>query len=285
MNFRVEILHEDGSIETFAPERPIVTIGRSLEADVSIPDARDLEPEHVRLKPTPRTCGVEVASAARTPVLVAGRPIQTGDVPWGGELKIGSLRVRLLREKESRGLSLVSWALVALVPVGGVLVYFWAMTRDTIELELESHLDPPPIVSAEATCRVADDRALREAQRSAAAAEARSDRYPFAPEDGVAAVDLYGRAAACFHAAGAEDDATQAEARRAELAEKLQEDYTTYQLSLARAIETERHDDALAAAIVLYRYVSHTNGDYERWVATTIQKLRLKLEQEEKEGS
>jgi hypothetical protein len=285
MNFRVEILHEDGSLETFAPERPVVTLGRSLEADVSIPDSRDLEPEHLKLKPMPRACTVEVGPEARTPVLIGARVVQTEDVPWGSELKIGSVRVRLLRERESRGLSLVSWAVVALVPVAGVFVYLWAMSRDDIEIELESHLDPPPIVGPISACRVPNERALREAQRNASAAEARSDRYPFAPEDGVAGVELYGRAAACFRAAGGESEAHQAELRRDELSKRLQEDYTTYQLSLARAIETEQLDDALAAAIVLYRYVSHTNGEYRSWVATTIQKLRLKLEQESQEGT
>jgi hypothetical protein len=277
--FRVEVFHEDGSIESFDLDAEDAIIGRSLEAHVSIPDARDLEPEHIRLRPQARSVIVEVLPTARVPVLVNGEILQSGEIPWTSELKVGSLRIRLLARQESRGMSIVSWIIVLLIPVAGVLVFLWS-TRTGIEIELHSDLDPPAILQINAECPTEGESALAHAGRLMQAAEARTDRYPFSPDDGIHAVTLYGQAAACFEGGG--DSATSGEARQRQnvLARRIQEDYRTNVLSLERAIETGRHREALTVAVVLYRYVKHTNGEYEEWVAGVIQKLALKIDRE-----
>src|SRR5688572_8588815 len=114
MSAQVEILHGDGSIETHSIEGP-ATIGRALEADIPIPDARDLAPEHLQLFPEPDGVRVELKDQAAAPAYVGGKVFQGGRLPWGAELSVGGLRFRVLPKKHSRGAGLGSiFALIAI---------------------------------------------------------------------------------------------------------------------------------------------------------------------------
>lgn len=282
MKVLVEIVHADGSIETFPVNRETATLGRSLEADISIPDARDLEPQHIRLRPEPAGCNVDVLDSARTPVLVAGKAFYAGRLPWGAELVVGDLRVRILSGESKSAIGLSTILSLALLIGAGVFLYVF-MTGGGIELDLRSNRDAPPILPGDVTCPFQGERALRRAEHLVESAEAKSDRYPFDPQDGIAAVELYGYAIACFRAAGEREGERRTTARAAVLRERVQEDYTTHRLGLERALETEELEDALREAITLYRYVSHTDTDYERWLVAMIQKLELRVQEEEED--
>ncbi len=65
MDAWVEIVREDGTLERQRLEGERVTLGRSPAANVPIPDARDLEPEHLMIAPRSDGCW---ATPSRAPV-------------------------------------------------------------------------------------------------------------------------------------------------------------------------------------------------------------------------
>ena len=81
MESRIEVVYADGSSESFLLEKEQVILGRSVEADIAIPDARELEPQHLMLKAQLDGCWVAVAQGAQTPSIVSGREFQSGVLP------------------------------------------------------------------------------------------------------------------------------------------------------------------------------------------------------------
>ena len=74
--FYIEITREDGSLERVRIDKPQITLGRAPHAGVPVPDARELEPEHLFIQPLGESCWVSVAQGARTPVMIGGVPAE-----------------------------------------------------------------------------------------------------------------------------------------------------------------------------------------------------------------
>ena len=94
MEAYVEIIREDGTLERTRIEGDQITVGRSPTAGVPLPDARDLEPEHLLIAPRGEGCWVAVAQGAKVTAKVRGQPFQHGMVAWGSEIEIGGLRLQ-----------------------------------------------------------------------------------------------------------------------------------------------------------------------------------------------
>lgn len=274
----VEITRPDGTMERHRIEGEQVTVGRSPTAGIPLVNADDLEPEHLLVAPRPDGCWVSVAEGA-SPATSRGRAVRAEVVPWGTELTVGSVELRVTdRPTPTRRASTggVSWPVIIAAFIGLPLAGWLLLSDPVTEVPLEAGVPPPELFAAEASCDQGGSSALHLAREAAEAASHRSERYPFDAQDGVAAVKLWGEAGACYDAAGRADDARRVERERRAMAQRLEEDYRTHRLRLERALEKERWDDALRESRALLSLTDHLQGDaYVTWLTLLERRLQL----------
>ncbi|HTE51121.1 MAG TPA: FHA domain-containing protein [Kofleriaceae bacterium] len=276
----LEIVQTDGSAERYplgGSEHMIV--GRQPREGIALPGASELEAEHLRLTPRQDGCWLSVSQGARVPALVGGRHYPGGLLPWGSEIQLGSLWLRVTdgipdgaRTRSVGGAGML--AVLGLVGVGAWL--FLSPTQEELP-EMTSAQPPALFASGQPACPEADPAAAGPRAREAAeAARAKSERYPFAAQDGIRAVELYSLASRCFGAAGRDGDAERAGRDRAALVARIDEDYRTHRLKLERALEYGRTRQALLETRELLALVSHLDHPYTAWLRSVERRISLK---------
>lgn len=279
----LEIIREDGTLERQRLEGERITVGRSPAAGIPIPDARQLDPEHLMLAPRADGCWVAVAQGASVPVHVRGEPFQHGMVTWNSEIVIGGLKLRITdaipKEQKAGGDKPVSTpvliAFFVIIPFVG-----WMLLSDPdVGIDLTPASAPPPLFDEVTQCTTAGGTARHHADRDAEAAIAKAERYPFAAQDGVQAVRLYRRAQACYAAINAATEA-QVMSREAEVLERrIDEDQRTHRLRLDRALRQGRLPDALVETRALIEIYRHREGDaYVAWLHQLARQLQLAID-------
>ncbi len=285
MEAYVEIVYPDGTSEVFPIEGDQATVGRSPTATVSLPDARELEPEHLLV--APRTDGVWVSpvQGARTPVLRDGVPLQPGKVPWGAWLEIGTLKLRVTHtrpgrqdEQEAGGMSPVV-KVVLLLGAAAMLVTM-VLGPGNQSLPTRARREPPDLFDATpARCDAKGSEPGRRGEELAEAASLHDERYPFDPQDGFQALRLYLQAADCFRAAGRTQDQAEAKAKAEALRRRIEEDFREARFRLDRALTEKRYADALREAHRLASFVAHRPGPYQDWVQVLERRLAMRVQQ------
>jgi hypothetical protein len=148
-------------------------------------------------------------------------------------------------------------ALAAALLVVAALLASADQNRDSV-----AAVAPPPLPQIEAPCVATLDAAGEQASRAERSALARIDRYPFAPADGLAALQLLDRARHCYLASG--DAAGQARvALRAKLWRgRLERDYRDHLTRYKRALSAERPLLALRDIAFLLELWSGHDGPF-----------------------
>lgn len=281
MEAYVEIIREDGTLERTRIEGEQITVGRAASAGISVPDARDLEPEHMLIAPRGDGCWVAIAQGAKIGAKVGGQPFQHGMVAWGAELEIGNLRLRLTDkppQDAKKGGAQVS-PVVIIGAVGAVLVVLWALSGDagtTLETEApEAYVLFQDAISCPASGAVAEHHA----NEDAAAGLARSERYPFDPGDGVESVHLYRVAQACYSSMGMVAAAADMQREADYMQQRIEEDYRTHRVRLERSIDHGNYEDALLEARAILAMISEVGADhpYVAWLTRLRRQLELEL--------
>jgi hypothetical protein len=280
MEPHLEIIHPSGATESFALEGEQVILGRQPKDGIAVPRARELELEHLMLAPRGEGCWLSVVHGARTPALVGGAPFAGGLVPWGTEIQLGSLWLKVVDSAPSTAEAAARLSpVVTLGALGLALALGWVLWEQRAADELPVTTVRPPALfdAAAAPCPEADAKAAGpRAREVAASAAAKSDRYAFAARDGVEAVRLYGLAASCATVAGRQADAAALTAARAALAKQIDEDYRTHVLRLERAIADRRTRQALAESRALVALVGHLDHPYVAWIRSLERVLTSK---------
>lgn len=283
MDCWIEIIREDGTLERQHIEGERVTLGRSPSAGVPIPDARDLEPEHLMIAPRADGCWVAVAQGARAGATVRGQPFEHGMVAWGAEIEVGNLKLRvtdrLPKEKKDPGEKQVSApvmiAFFVLVPLVG-----WMLLGDEgADIDTNPAAPPPELFEDAVACPTSGGNTRHHADRDAEAAIAKSERYPFSSQDGVDAVRLYMRSRSCYSALGQTEAASAMEQEADLMRRRVEEDYRHHQLRLQRSLEQGRLPDALLEARALIELVRHRRDDpYLAWLRQLSRQLQLAID-------
>lgn len=278
----VEIIRGDGSAERHRLEEDQVTIGRSPTAGIPLVSAEELQPEHVLLAPRPDGCWIAVAEGAEPLPMVHGEPLRQGMVPWGTELVLGPITLKVSDKppptRKEKQKSQVSAPVLILTLVMLPLLGWLLLSGPSEELPLDPDTPPPELFAdVDASCP-GKGSALHTARRSAEAASHKSERYPFDAQDGVEAVGLYAEAQGCYAKAGRKADAKRMKRLRAALAEQIEEDYRTHKLRLERALEHGHFEDALVETRSLNELLAHTDGPYEQWLSVLERRLQLRMD-------
>lgn len=284
MDCWIEIIREDGTLERQALDESRVTVGRSPTAGIPIPDARDLEPEHLMVAPRADGCWVAVAQGAQAPVLVRGQPFDHGMLAWGTELQVGNLKLRvtdtLPKEKKVGDEKAVSLPTILGAAVLIPLVGWLLLSDDGTGLETSTSAAPPALFDDRVECpRTGAASARNRADADAEAALAKSERYPFSAQDGVASVGLFMRAQSCYSSIGASAEASAMEQEAELMRRQVQEDYRHHQLRQARALEQSRMPEALFETRALIELTRHRNEDtYVVWLTQLARQLQLRID-------
>ncbi len=282
MDAWVEITRPDGTMERHRIEGDRITVGRSPTAGIPLVNADDLEAEHVLLAPRPDGCWVAVAEGA-SPAIARGEPVQAAVVPWGTELRVGSVELRVTDKPtptRKAGDGKVSWPVLIAAFVGLPLAGWLLLSEPEAELPMDAGAPPPALFDEPGDCRESGQSALHRAREAAEAASHTSERYPFDAQDGVEAVRHYGVAQACYEAAAKRADAARIGRERQALVQRIDEDYRTHRLRLERALKFQRWDDALREARALDSLTAHRQGDpYVSWLVLLERRLQLIIDQ------
>lgn len=287
----VEIIHPNGAKERHSLARERVVLGRQPREGIPIPYAMELEYEHLLLVPRKDGCWLSIAEGARTPALVNGQRLDNGLVAWGSEVNLGPLWFKVVdapgAARASGGIPVPGAAppqktsLTTILLSAALLAFAgWLfLSPEDDGLPGMTSVAPPPLFAAPPTCPEKDPaNAGGRAHEAADAALAKSQRYPFAAQDGVGAVELYALAAACYTVAGRDGDADLVRQAGASLEERIQEDYRTHRLKLERAIQYKRTRQALIETQKLLDLVKHLNHPYTTWLRNMERHLLLKTE-------
>lgn len=279
----LEIIREDGTLERQRLEGERITVGRSPSAGIPIPDARNIDPEHLMLAPRGEGCWVAVAQNASLPVIVRGEPFQHGMLAWNTELTIGNIKLRITdslpKEKKAGNEKPVSAPILIAFFVIVPLVGWMLLSDPDTGIDATPAAPAPELFDAEVPCQTSGGTARHQADRDAEAAIAKSERYPFAAQDGVQAVRLYRRAQACYTAVGATTEAEQMRREGEVMEHRIDEDYTTHRLRLDRALRQGRLADAVIETNALIELVRHKEGDpYLEWLRQLARQLQLAID-------
>jgi len=274
----LEIIRSDGSCErrSLAGER--VTVGSDVNATIPLVDNRELEPLHLLLAPREDGCWVSTARGAQQATRRAGKPFENGVVPWGTELDCGVLVFRLARA-EARAGRRRRWMLLAR-KVLLVMVTVWVgkmLLARSPQGPGRPRAEAPALFAASSVpCKGNARESAARAHEALTAADAKIERYPFEPYDGVVAVRLYREAAACAGIAG--DDAARSEAT--ELADRaagrVEADYRFHRLKLDRAIQAHHYGEALIETRVVASMLRDRGGAYTECLAHADRILEMR---------
>lgn len=287
----VEIIHPNGAKERHSLARERIVLGRQPREGITIPYAMELEFEHLLLVPRKDGCWLSIAEGARTPALVHGQRLDNGLVAWGTEVNLGPLWFKVVDDAPgvrtsgsiaTPGTPPVQKVKLSTVVFSAALIAFagWLfLSPEEDGIPGMTSVAPPPLFPAPPPCPEKDAAAAGPRAREAAdAALAKSQRYPFAAQDGVGAVELYALATACFTVAGRDSESDQARQAGAVLEERIQEDYRTHRLKLERAIQYKRTRQALIETQKLLDLVRHLDHPYTTWLRNMERHLLLKTE-------
>lgn len=285
MDGYLEIIHADGKIEQHPLLYARVTVGRSIDASIPLPEVPELEPLHLLLAPRDDGCWVSSAKDARTRTMWQGRIFENGLVPWGSELDAGSVTLRLSsRRATERGRR--EWAKllrkIAMLAVCAWLV--WGLSA-TSNKPIRSAVKPPalfPEQTLATTCPESDTRAAGHGRDALEAARAKAETYAFSPFAGVQAVRLYDLAVSCFRAAGNTDEGEEARRERARLRTRLEDDYRLRCLRIENSIKYERWEEALAGTLIVADMLRDRDGAYEQWLVQSQRALQIRISRSKK---
>jgi hypothetical protein len=301
---------------------PLVTLsftlrlpdGRPLELAVDADTALIGSGAHCEIRLSPDDCPIEqmfvearaggVFGQARSmnpPALLNGVPFTQGRLLPESILQIGRVQVSVslsqlstepaARKTKQRRTSPITY-LAALV--GFPLGFYALFTLQKKPAGLPKAVDPP-VLFADAEGRrpcpqQAPGAAAALADSQTLLADAKSERAPFDPKDGVAASDLYELAASCFKVAGAKTEAEQAKASAAAMRETMSEDFHTHRIRLERALATKDYDSARTEVNILLDFMDRDPEreqpkgatEYTTWLSTMDRQIELKFASKKK---
>lgn len=272
-----------GSVRELGVDSDVARVGSSAHCEIRLP-AEQAAAEQLRVEA--RAGGVFAAVRSLTPAtLLNGVPFTQGRLLPESVLQIGGFQLSVTaaslglraHAKPAREVSR-SRLVYALAAVGFPLgVWVLVMTEPRAEATVAAVAPPALFLDQPSPCREnAPGPALSLAEAELLRAETARERAPFDAEQGVNAVALYERAAACFRVAEQVEEATHATAAAQELKRKMNQEFHLHQVRLAWARETEHFLEARREVGLLLSFVGNRGGEYAKFLSALDRQLELK---------
>jgi len=226
--------------------------------------------------------------AVQPPTLLNGSPFTQGRLLPDSVLEVGSLKLSVVARRATHVANQAAVAkssrskFVYVLGAVGFPLGFWALwVTEPNAASQETAPVPAPELFAQAvsTCKeTSPDAARALALLDLARASSAHERAPFDAAEGVSAVALYARAAACFRAAGDEEAASAATLSADALKRDMTQDFRLHQVRLEWAQATEHFDAARTEISYLSSFVAGlSDREYANWLSTLDRRIQLKF--------
>jgi hypothetical protein len=284
MSISIELIYADGTVESHVGLGAEVTIGKSPEASLRVERVAELAPLQLLL--VARRNGVWISDARGAQVVATrdGKPVGNSTVPWGTEIDVGSLTVRVRKPTppKSNSRTLVLVVAAASLAVAGLML---SRHRGGPDLPSTSAKPPKLLDEAAVPCPDAPQPPGQRAAELGRKADAKETRHPFAPHDGVEAVGLYRTAAACFEQAAQPEQSQEMTARGADLARRLEQEYRATILQQRRALRSKELPTVLATTRVLRTLLDGRTDPYTQWLGALERHVSAKVNRDVRKKS
>jgi len=284
VKFAIELQFVDGRRVTHEFDGEQVTVGSSPDARLTVDGVRELAPQHVLLIPRKTGCWVSAARGVEPRVTCEGKPIDNIEVPWGTELDIGSLTLRVAEPAavaESRDASLKS-----AIRIFGMLVIaaglVWFIRQQGVRIPAPP-VEAPALFDDQAqACSAKQGTELDTAMELAQSALIYFQRYPFDAQEGIRADRFLDQARACFEAGRSPQQAKGVVEERERIRARLDAEYRTLLVQLTRSIGDEDYNATLRHAVKLHNFLEHRPGKYTDWLSSVIRFCQNKVGEQKK---
>lgn len=275
----------DGSTEELGVDADSVVVGSGAHCEIRL--IGDEVPAE-QLKVSVRGTGVFAeARALNPPALVNGIPFTQGRLLPDTQLRIGAFNVRVewaprdnsrstARSGQQRTNPLVLLAALIGFPLG---FYLLLATNGDSDV-LGAPPTAPSLWQAGVTAEcVHQDPGVARAQALSdlANANAKRERSPFSPENGVESVALYEKAGACFSQAGMQAEAREASDGAERLRQATLRQFHVHQVRLERALATKEYEAASTEARILQGFIGSNVGEYRSWLADLQRGIKVRF--------
>jgi hypothetical protein len=279
LEFRIR--HPDGRAEQLVVDAERALIGSAAHCEVRLPPDIAAR-EHVEVFMTGGEVRLSPRATERPPTL-DGAPCGPGLWRRGSVLVIGGTALSVepvelgARAKGRSPFLLFIPAIVIALVVTILAVPF--RPRQLAPIPAPPALFDPPLTA----CPMTNGELLPAfASEKLRIAAAKREHGPFAPNDAVDAVPLFETAAACFHRAGAHDDAREAELAASALRKRLEEEYHVRQVRLAHAFNIADAASAKREVQILIPMLARRSGPYVEWLASVDRNATLELDSQDR---
>jgi hypothetical protein len=280
---RFEIRYADGKKEIANVDGERALIGNGAHCDIRLP-LDQAASEHVAVEVIGGTVRLET-KAFDPPATINGMPFTNMPISPDVPLKIGSTRIFItigelaldggpvFQKKAEQTSPLMKLLAVGVLFAGAFMLLSGddATTSEAPSQAVDLFTQTP------ATCpQTTADQALALANDKFDIAQGKRERSPFAPKDGVQAVELYKVASACFRVGGDPKDAEEADLAAEQLSTSLTQDFRARRVRLehtlaAGDLELARHD-----VQVLRSLTEGKSGAYVQWLQQQNTMLKQK---------
>ena len=279
-----KIRHPDGRLEELVVDSDRVRIGSGAHCEIRLP-ADHAAVEHVLVTHVGVVVHVE-ARMLNVPPTVNGSPFTQTQILPDSILGIGQIQIMIrvveivdafnaIKKKPEQKSPIIYIIGLLAIPLA-VFVLFGEQSSEGIG---SMPVEVPPLWPAvAASCpQQVRDQALAVARDKQALAEAKRERGPLHIQDSIAAVPLFGTAAACFKLAGAQDLSVQMVAASQRLRTELNNYYRTHQVRLEHVLLIGDLQTAQREVKILRSMLEGQSGPYMIWLSNLDRQLALKF--------
>lgn len=274
---RFEAKHPNGSVEAVLVEGPRARIGHGAHCDVRLP-LDVAAAEHVEIEGIGDE--LHVTALASPPPSIDGLPVTRTRIASGSVLELNGVRVTVTGiaddDAVAGAMSEGKKILYAALGLGAAALAAWSFLGEGAQTEAKRRepdvrlfQDPPkrcPHTEA--------DEAFAFASDQLALGDARAERHPFFPRDGISAVSLYDMAAVCFHDAGRDDLARALGKASSDLRASITEDFRARSLRLEYSQRVGDNEAVTGDLSVLLALTEDHKGPYYDWLTQLARQVK-----------
>jgi hypothetical protein len=270
---RIEV-HRAGRVVVLDLQSEQALVGSGAHCDVRLaPDEAAVEQLIIE------AVDEEVFARTRTldpPCLLNGAPFLEGRLLPTSMLELGSVVIRasFAQREHATAKRVSSSSTPPAVQAVGLLavalgLYFMLHKPGMSESAMDAYaVDPPALASRAVSCPQSDPTAAGSlAELAFADAESKRERSPFFPGDGLTAIELFERAAACYERAARDGEARDAHKAASGLRAQLNDELHLRHVRLERFLAQDRYDDARREAELVSELVPDKQHEYAHWLS------------------
>jgi hypothetical protein len=281
-SLRFQTRYPTGQVEQITIDADRVVIGSGAHCDIRLP-LDQARAEHVLVEAGPAALFARALNFEPPPT-IDGIPFTQAPLPPGALLGISGTQSyvealdvsgQALAGAEKKGTSKVS-LLAMLFIIGGALFFLFDDPEPADELTPVK--EAPELWGEPVTvCPYKGPQALAYAGEQMAIADSKRERRPFYVKDGVEAVPLYERAAACFREGGDAPSAKLATDSALFMRRDVADEFRAHRVRLDRALATKDHVTAQKEVRVLLQLVEGKQHEWVTWLQNLDRRLKLKV--------